>query len=106
MSEFSTCLTTIIQSPPFSGNQAAFARAIDLNGGHLSRILKGERAATSQIVGKVCGVVDSDSAAKLLTAYLSDTLRSMHLEDDARPEDWSDPFERVDVQVSCKKRRR
>jgi hypothetical protein len=65
-------LEAILTAEPFLGRQKSFADKTKIDPGLLNRVLNRKRAATPQLVGRICSVLPAENAKLLLIAFLSD----------------------------------
>lgn len=114
MNEFQKKLTAVLGGPPFEGNQRALALFSGVDRGQLHRVFAGTRAATPELVGRLCGTLPPGDAASLLKAFLDDiveeTKRAEPLppatdEERERRARWRRPLSDLNLAVSCSPKR-
>ena len=114
MNDFSEELLNLVKSAPFSGSQRSFALHVGIDHALLNRVLSGERAPTPEFVGRLCGILPADEAARLLKAFLDDIVAetkkskpaSLSAEKRRRRANWRTPLSDVAINLQCEPSRK
>jgi uncharacterized protein YfaA (DUF2138 family) len=110
VNDFLKELKRALRAEPFCDNQRALALHSGIDGAQLFRIVGGEREPTPEFVGRLCGTLPAETAARLLTAFLQDIVCATAKakpgplpkgDEKKRRGTWHPPLTNLSLRINC-----